>query len=413
MNALNDMRIAVILPEKRRLDEVVRIVREVVSADKVSSVETSLHNVAAFGDQPVPDVLIVESRGEGSDDLELLEQLGRLYQNMAFIVLCDLPSPDFLLRAMRVGVREVLPSALNASALKVAVERIQIQLGFESASKAKILAFVSCKGGSGATFLASNLAYALSTLGKKVALFDCHLQFGDALLFLTDLKPVTTLSDVALNIHRLDAAFLMSSMVNVSPNLSVLPAPDDPAQAMEITPDHMEALLNMARSEYDFIVVDVSRTLDAQTIKVLDHADMIFGVLQLTLPYIRDSKRMLDIFDKLDYPKGKIHLVVNRYEKGGDISLDDLAKSCGAAAERTIPNHYGAVAASVNQGIPIIKLSQASPVSKSLIAWSKALTNKPEKSHRSWITRVFKRDPLQQKKILQDSQVDRVLEPKF
>jgi pilus assembly protein CpaE len=409
MSVIHEVRIAVIAPERRRLDELVRIMQEIAGADKVSAIESTLEKVAAFGDQPVPDILIVDSGREGSSDLDQLAQLGVLYRNMAFIVLCDQPSPDFLMKAMRVGVREVVPSPLSADTLKAAVERIQVQLGFASVTKAKILAFVSCKGGSGATFLASNLAYALSALGKKVALFDCHLQFGDALLFLTDAKPVTTLSDVALNIHRLDPAFLASSMVSVAPNLSVLPAPDDPAEAMEVTPDHMDALLKMARHEYDFIVIDVSRTLDAQTIKVLDYADTIFGVLQLTLPYIRDGKRLLDIFDKLDYPKSKIQLIVNRYEKGGEISLADLEKSFGKAAERTIPNHYSAVASSVNQGIPVIKLAQASPVAKALVEWSTALIDVPAQRRSNWIDRVFKRAKIEKKEMLQDSKVERVL----
>ncbi len=77
----------------------------------------------------------------------------------------------------------------------------------------KIIAFVSCKGGSGATFLAANLAYALAQENQRVALFDLNLQFGDAALFVSDQKPAATLSHVAQQIHRLDASFLAASMV--------------------------------------------------------------------------------------------------------------------------------------------------------------------------------------------------------
>lgn len=398
---MNEMRIAVVSPDKRRLEEVVRALHESHAGGKIAAIESTLRNAGNFADQAIPDLLIVDSGREGGGDLKYLEQLGRLHRNMAFIVLCDEPSPEFLIQAMRVGVREVLPSPVASDALQAAVERIRPQLGFNTESKGKILAFVSCKGGSGATFLASNLAYELASHGKKVALLDCHLQFGDALLFLTEQKPATTLSEVARNIHRLDPAFLASSMVNVAPNLSVLAAPEDPAQGMEVTPEHIEAILKTARAEYDFVIADVSRTLDAQTIKVLDQADTIYGVLQLTLPYIRDGKRLLDIFQSLDYPKSKINLVVNRYQKGGDIGLDALEKSCGTKVARTIPNHYEAVAASVNQGVPIAKLARSSPVSKMLGEWADELVRIPKQQECTWMARVLKLAALSVPKRLQ------------
>lgn len=392
VTGMDDLRITVVSTNKKHLDEIVRALQGAAGAATVSAIEGKLQQLGTFVNQPVPDVLIVDSACEGRSDVEPLERLGQVYPNMAFIVLCEHQSADFLIQAMRAGVREVLPSPVNADALKAALERIRHKLGFAPTRKGKILAFISCKGGSGATFLAANLAYSLASQGnKKVALFDFNLQFGDALLFLSDQKPSTTLSEVARGIHRLDPAFLASSMVNVKPNLSVLAAPEDPAHGMEVKPDHIDTLLKMARQQYDFIVLDVGRNLDAQTIKALDHADMIFAVLQVTLPFIRDGKRLLDVFRTLDYPKNKVNLVVNRYQKGGDIGLGDLEQSLGCKVFCTIPNHYEAAAASVNQGVPIAKLARSSPVTKALSEWSELLASEPEQENGSWISRVFKR----------------------
>ncbi len=390
--AMHDFHITVISPSKRHLDEIVGNLQGVILAANIDTIEGPLQQLASRVSQVVPDVLIVDSACDGRTDLEPLERLGQIYPNMAFIVLCEQQSPDFLIQAMRAGVREVLPFPASADALKAAVERIRHKQGFAPTRKGKVLAFISCKGGSGATFLASNLAYALAAQsGKKVALFDFNLQFGDALLFLSDQKPATTLADVARDIHRLDAAMLASSMVNVGLNLSVLAAPEDPAHGMEVKPEHIDTLLKLARNQYDFVILDVGRNLDAQTIKALDNADMIFPVLQITLPFIRDGKRLLDVFRTLDYPKDKVHLVVNRFEKGGDIGLSDLEQSLGCKVERTIPNHFEAAAASVNQGIPVARLARSSPITKALNEWSEQLAREPEQAGSSWISRVFKR----------------------
>lgn len=386
------LHITVVSPNQRTADHMVRTLQSAVSGIVVSAVVGPLQQLGTLSNQPVPDVLIVDSGCEGRSDLDQLERLGHIYPGIAFIVLCEQQSPDFLMLAMRAGVREVLPFPASAAALKAAIDRIEHKLGFSPKKKGQIHAFISCKGGSGSTFLAANLAYALAAQGnKKVALFDFNLQFGDALLFLSDQKPSTTLSDVARGIHRLDPAFLASSMVNVGPNLSVLAAPEDPAHGMEVKPEHIDALLRIARQQYDFVILDVGRNLDAQTIKALDHADMIFPVLQMTLPFIRDGKRLLDVFRTLDYPKNKVHLVVNRYEKGGDIGIHDMEKSLGSKVLHTIPNHYEAVAASVNQGVPIALLARASPVSKAVCEWSESLARAPQQDSSNWIKRVFKR----------------------
>ena len=218
---------------------------------------------------------------------------------------------------------------------------------------------MSCKGGSGATFLATNLGYALAALeNKRVVLIDLNLQFGDASLFVSDSKPLATLADVAQQIHRLDHSLLASSMLNVTPNFALLAAPEDPVHADDVKPEHIDALLTLARQHYDFILLDVGRGLDAVSVRALDQSDMIFPVLQTTLPYVRDGKRLLDVFRSLDYHRDKIFLIVNRHEKSSEIKLRDLETAYGSAVFMTIPNHYEAAAASVNQGVPVLKLAR-------------------------------------------------------
>ena len=276
--------------------------------------------------------------------------------------------------------------------LHPAIRRIEEKIDSRSQANCKVLAFISCKGGSGATFLATNLAYVLATLEKKrVALIDLNLQFGDASLFVSDQKPPATISDVCKEIHRLDPSLLASSMLNVAPNLGVLAAPEDPAQANDVTPEHIDIILNLARRQYDFVLLDIGRRLDAVCLRGLDQADMIFPVLQTTLPYIRDGKRLMDVFRSLDYRKEKIHLIVNRYEENAEIRLNDLKSAYGTSEIRTIPNHYEAAAASVNQGVPIMRLAKTSSISKALQEFAQSLTGVTSQHETGWMARVFRR----------------------
>jgi pilus assembly protein CpaE len=75
---------------------------------------------------------------------------------------------------------------------------------------------------------------------------------------------------------------------------------------------------------------------------------------------------MAQVMSSLGYGSDKLKLVINRLEKGGDITVANAESALGMKVYRTIPNSYSAVAASVNQGVPVIKLAPRDPVSKAL-----------------------------------------------
>ena len=329
-------------------------------------------------DRPLPDapgLVIVDISDADPADGDLLERLTRHYAAAHFMLLTDNHHPEILIRAMRAGVREVLQLPLAHPALHEAIDRIAASAGMASSHDGKVLAFIACKGGSGATFISTNFGYALATLAdKKVLLIDLHRQFGDATLYVSDQKPAMTLSDVCQQIARIDGPFLESCLVHVAPGFGVLAAADDPSQSTEAKPEHIDTILRLARQHYDYILLDVGRQIDAVSLRALDSTDAIYPVLQLALPDIRHARRLLDIFRSLGYANDQIRLIVNRYEKGGRLRLQDLHGALGAEVLHTIPNDYIAVTDSVNQGIPVLKLARGSAVARSLADLVEVLT---------------------------------------
>ena len=314
-----------------------------------------------------PSLVIVDIRDADAADGDLLERLTRHYSAAHFMLLTDNHQPELLIRAMRAGVRDVLQLPLVHRALHEAIDRIAASAGVGAMRDGKVLAFIACKGGSGATFISTNFGYALATLAdKKVLLIDLHRQFGDATLYVSDQKPAMTLSDVCQQIARIDGPFLESCLVHVAPGFGVLAAADDPGQTIEAKPEQIDTILRVARQHYDYILLDVGRQIDAVSLRALDGTDAIYPVLQLALPDIRDARRLLDIFRSLGYVTDHIRLIVNRYEKGGKLRLQDLNAALGAEVLHTVPNDYIAVTDSVNQGIPVLQLSRGSAAARSL-----------------------------------------------
>jgi pilus assembly protein CpaE len=339
-----------------------------------------------------PGLVIVDTSEAEVADGDLLERLTRHYAAAHFMLLTDNHHPDLLIRAMRAGVREVLQLPLVHRALHEAIDRIATSAGVASVRDGKVLAFISCKGGSGATFISTNFGHALATLAdKKVLLIDLHRQFGDATLYVSDQKPAMTLTDVCQQIARIDGPFLESCLVHVAPGFGVLAAADDPGQGIEAKPEHIDIILRVARQHYDYILLDVGRQIDAVSLRALDTTDAIYPVLQLALPDIRDARRLLDIFRSLGYVTDHIRLIVNRYEKGGRLRLQDLNAALGAEVLHTVPNDYIAVTDSVNQGIPVLQLARGSAAARSLVDLVEVVTARRVTETKGLFDRLFGR----------------------
>jgi pilus assembly protein CpaE len=114
-------------------------------------------------------------------------------------------------------------------------------------------------------------------------------------------------------------------------------------------------------------------------------------VLQLALPDIRDARRLLDIFRSLGYAPDNIRLLVNRYEKGGKLRLQDLHSALGAEVVHTVPNDYIAVTDSVNQGVPVLQLSRSSAAARSLAELVELVTARRVPESKGLFDRLFGR----------------------
>lgn len=336
------------------------------------------------------DLAVAQLPSVGDPDLALIETALGSQPRTTLILSCNESSSDFLLRAMRAGIREIVlpdspPDAL-AKAVERQFERHAASLG--PVQKARTIAFLSAKGGGGATFLATNLGFALAARDRQVALIDLNLQFGEAALFVSEQTPTRSVVDVAREIDRLDPAFLEANMLQPQPGYFVLPAPDTPERAVDVKPETVERMLALARSRYNFVLLDVGRVLDRVTVRALDEADTIYVVIQSTLPYLHNAKRLIGVLAGLGYERGKVKVMLNRYVKGDEIGVAEIERTLGAEVVVQIPNSYATVAYSINHGLSVLKHAPRDPVARSLADLAESLAPAPEQ-RRGWLRGVL------------------------
>lgn len=385
------MQIKVLCRDSARFNEIRRAAIEKDPEAEVSGGVWNVEDLPTFIDGVGPDVLVIDPAT--TEALTPIEVLTQRRPDIDVLLVSAETSAAFLMQAMRAGVREVLPAPASDEALQGVFGRILLKRNQLAGMRGdgKVFVFISCKGGAGATFVSSNLAYAMAvSRGARVALVDLNLQFGDAVMFVSDHRPPSNLGEVAHEIHRLDASMLSAAMLEVRPDFHVLASPDDPAHAPDVKREHVEAIIRLARRNYDYVFVDVARTLDAVSLQALDMADLIFPVVQLTLPFVRDSKRLADVFRSLDYPAERVRMIVNRYSKGGEISLADLEQACGEKVYWSVPNSYVAAASSVNLGVPIVHGQPGDAISHELLAMAADLApGALQPGKRSWLGRLM------------------------
>jgi pilus assembly protein CpaE len=320
-------------------------------------------------------ILILDSKSVDQNDLRLIAATTREHINPAVIYLCGEFTGPQLLEVMRSGVSEVVGLPLKSVELAEAIERIRSRHYISSSHhpRGKVISFISCKGGAGATFLATNLGYTLATeCHQKVLYIDLHMQYGDALFYLTDTTSNKTLADI-IKQSGLDSTVIATTAMHIADNYYLLQAPDGPEKATGITAQHVDNLLTVAIQSYDYVVVDLPHAVDSLTMKVLDRSQRIFTVMQPMVPYVRAMANQLRVFRLLGYESNKVSVVLNRNDKNGSLSTDRMEDVIQKKIDQVIPNDFLNAAEAVNMGVPLVKMSPTSVVSASLIEMAQDL----------------------------------------
>ena len=321
-----------------------------------------------------PDVVLVEMNGE-SRVPEWLENLPQEMPHTHILVCSYNREPDFLIRAMQVGIREFLPLPLTQGDLESALKRVRTarkQLIPVEDRAGRIIVVTGHKGGAGSTTIAVNLAQALgeSTAGR-VALVDFGRPFPDVGTFL-DLESNYSIMDLVQNIANLDKSFFQRIMQPYGPKLSILHGPSDFKDQESIDLESLESIFAILRQMYSFVVVDLSHWLDELFLRVLTEADMVLMLTGLTVPDLRNLKKLWPYTMEWHQDKRKIKIVVNRYDNSSGLQLRDLENILQHPAFATLPVDYQALMQCLNQGSPLMGAAPRSKLWRSI----KDLTSK-------------------------------------
>src|SRR5919202_2328851 len=312
-----------------------------------------------------PNAVIVALGAEPESGLRFVERVARECPRTAVICASRDSSPDTILRSIRAGAREFLRLPVIPEEFKTVYARVAAVCAEQPEApkkRGRVISSFSSKGGTGTTFVASNVA---AGLDAPTVLVDLNLHAGDLGLFL-GVEPKFSIADVVEHRERVDDSLLKSFLVPHSAKLSLLAAPREADSADDIEPEHVFQVLELLRERFDYVVIDPQHTFDAITLAALDQADDILLVLTLDIPAIRSTQRALQIFDRLGYPRHKIHIVVNRFSRQIDLDLRQVERFLGERVMGYVQSDYKTAVNSINLGQPLVESEPTSKIATEL-----------------------------------------------
>ncbi|KQI69229.1 pilus assembly protein CpaE [Loktanella sp. 3ANDIMAR09] len=351
--------------------------------------------------------LAVAMDAEDEDDLDQISEVVRAArdQGIKVILITEDVSPTTLHRLLRDGGDEFVPYPLPENELSQAIDRVLAPPAETPAAppalvdepkalkptgthEAVLIAVHGMAGGTGATTFGLNLAWELANVNKKgeqprVCVLDLDLQYGSMSTYL-DLPRREAVLELLSATDMMDSTAFMQALVSFDEKLHVLTAPSDMVPLELIDTDDVGRLLEMARTNFDYVIIDMPTAMVEWSQTVLEASHVYFAMLELDMRSAQNTLRLKRTLQSEDLPFDKLRFVMNRAPGFTDLSgkarVKRMADSLGIPIEVMMPDGGRQVAQSCDHGTPLAVAAPKNALRKELakLAASVHAVNKSE-----------------------------------
>lgn len=203
----------------------------------------------------------------------------------------------------------------------------------------KIITISSVKGGVGKTTMTLNLAGIYCELNKRVLIIDLDLYSGGiaASLNVKNKKDIYTMIDSMANNRFTE---LKKYVTTYNKNIDVLACPKDPRMGAKVSGRYIPVIFDLAKKEYDVVLVDTYHILDEINLTALDYSYMTLFIITNDIVDLKNIKSLIIIFKDTD-KKNYLILLNNSRDIGKDyLSLYDIRTIIKNNIDYTLSKNY-------------------------------------------------------------------------
>ncbi|MDD4583793.1 MAG: AAA family ATPase [Eubacteriales bacterium] len=362
------MKIRVLLVSK--FEQNIEFMKNMIDDEEITVIGESIGGTAALEkiESTSPDLVIMTLGIGDTDILSLTERIILHRPKTQVILLTEYIDVDILQCGMKAGAHNIIEFPKNPKEFATYIksvfhnETIRLQALDESRNlswMSRTVTVFGGKGGLGKTTLAVNLAVKLAESGKKVALIDLDLQFGDVSIFM-DMEPADTILELIQESFTSNIDSIRSFMAVHSSGVHILSAPRSPEYAEMVSAEKVQNLLNLLRTYYDFVVIDTPSFYNEITLAAIEGSSNILFVTGLDdISTLKNSKLSLSLLKSLQQGD-KVKLIANKVDDIGSLTLQDVEEVLGYPVVAKIPREDRVARAGLNRGIPFVISNPAS-----------------------------------------------------
>lgn len=312
------------------------------------------------------------------------------------ILIAEDVGPMALHQLLRLGADDFCPYPLPDGALQEAIKRIRsnqaspnIVVTEEGETKeikpsgpagdGAVLAVHGMAGGIGSTTFSVNLAWELALAaaeaGKekarkpRICLLDFGLQFGGVATYL-DLARREVVYETLSDTENLTPDTFETALQLFNDRLHVMTAPSDMLPLDIISPEDVSRIINVASTMFDFVVIDMPRTVVPWTETVLSSSNLYFAMMELDMRSAQNTLRLMRALKAEELPVEKLRFVLNRAPKFTDLTgksrVKRMAESLDIKIELQLPDGGLQVSEAGDHGLPMSENFSKNPLRKEI-----------------------------------------------